>query len=186
MTADKLIWNIVADSDNYRSFRLLDWKRIELIETLGDGKQLADSWESVNVTLYKGDDESEEILPLGDFVRFFGLAINISAFKILRPIISNTVEFLPLKCDIGSYFALNVDWIDCLDVSRSVVKRFESSGRIMRVEKYALNWERLNDVHMFHLPELRMSKLFVSDTFKQVVEANRLQGLIFYPIDQVI
>lgn len=54
----------------------------------------------------------------------------------------------------------------------------------MDVERYAFHLERLKGVHMFNAYDLRMSYLFVYDTFKRLVEANNLQGLIFYPIKQ--
>ncbi len=137
-----------------------------------------------NVALFDYEETDEEHKPLGDFVGFIELAVNTRARSILEPLISQSVEFLPVNIDIGSYYELNVDWIDCLDISSSVVIRFRDGG-IMDVEQYAFNWEHLRDINMFHIKELRSSKLFVSNTFRRVVEANDLRGLIFYPVNSL-
>ena len=177
-----LFWEIVSDVDTYKSFQLLDRRRaLNLLHELSDGKVFSEPWGTVNVTFYRGDDGSDEHKPVGDFVEFIDPAVSVNARSILEPLISNTVEFLPLKTDTGVYFALKVAWIDCLDVDHSIVKRF-STGRIMRVIEYAFHWDRLEDIHIFRLPELRGSSLFVSDKFKEVVKKNKLEGLNFYPI----
>jgi hypothetical protein len=135
----------------------------------------------LNPELYRDEEGEEEKKPIGDFVQLFGPSINLKAKEILEPYIGNTVEFLPLKTDLGTYFTLNVSLVDCLDVSRSELKRFHDGG-IMRVERYAFYENRLKDIHLFHIPEIKGSRWFVSNEFKILVEANSLQGLLFYPI----
>jgi hypothetical protein len=92
------------------------------------------------------------------------------------------VEFLPFETPVGPYYGLHVQYVDCLDISLAEVIRFQSSGRIIEVTKYAFYWEKPEGVHIFRLPELGLSRLFVSDEFKQVVEENGLTGLLFYPV----
>jgi len=55
----------------------------------------------------------------------------------------------------------------------------------MEVTKYAFRWEQLEGIHIFRLPELGTSRLFVSDEFKRKVEENGLTGLLFYPVPLV-
>jgi len=178
-----LFWETITDPNTYQSFQLLDQRRaLNLLDELNrNDKRLSESWKIVDVTFFRGDDGIDEHKPLGDFVDFIGPAVSVKARSILEPLISNTVEFLPLKADTGVYFAMKVHWVDCLDVENSKVKGFDD-GAIMRVIEYAFHWDRLEDIHIFHLPKLCGSSLFVSDKFKEVVEKNKLEGLIFYPI----
>jgi hypothetical protein len=178
------IWNILEDSNTYRLFEFVDRSReMEILYANGRGKRLAGSWDPIKVRLYNGPETDEESKPLGDFTGFIGPAISLRASTILEPYIANTVELLPLNTYIGPYFLLNVDWVDCLDVSHSIVRRFRT-GRIMDVESYSFRWEKLDNIHIFHIPELAMSKLFVSDVFKKIVEDNNLGGLAFYPVTE--
>jgi hypothetical protein len=107
------------------------------------------------------------------------------AVEVFRPILEPYVEFLPLRTEVGDYFALNVEFLDCLDVIHSVIKRAESDGSIMGVDKYAFFQDRIEDVHMFRVTELGLSRLLVSNSFREVYEKNNLKGLLFYPVPLV-
>ena len=60
--------------------------------------------------------------------------------------------------------------------------QFKSSVRIMEVEKYTFHRDHLGEINIFRLQQLGLSRLFVSDEYKRVVEANGLSGLRFYPV----
>ncbi len=78
------------------------------------------------------------------------------------------------------YFAFNVTTtVQALDLDRSELKRFESSGRIMRVIRYCFYPERLKGLTVFKLPELPLQNVFVTDPFVQRVQEGKLVGFNF-------
>ncbi len=109
------------------------------------------------------------------------LVFSSRARKVLQPLIGNYVEFLPLKLegDLEQYAIIKIKQrTDCLDYSRAEVKRFSHSGRVMRVLKFAFKKGSLNNKNFFNIPE-ETAGIFVSDKFKNCVEDNNLEGLIF-------
>jgi hypothetical protein len=106
------------------------------------------------------------------------LVVSEEARKILQPLIGGSVQFLPLICSSGNYAVLKVvDVVDCLDYTRAVVSRFRSSGRVMSIKSYAFKEGCIGDRAIFQLPEL--NTVLVSQRFKDCVDANGLEGLIF-------
>lgn len=185
----RIFWDVILDSNTYRTFTT-GWevdKRLESHDVFKSGQKLGSSWHPIKLELWKGEDaKKEERKPVADFMNS-GLAIKVvsqSAKDVLETLISEQVEFLPFDTPVGMYYGLHVNYVDCLDLPKITAKYF-SDGRVMRVVKYAFHWEKLANKHIFRLPELRLSRLFVSDDFKQTVEKNKLTGLMFYPIPLV-
>lgn len=179
------IWSILEASNDYRSFHVENYaESIVLRNVLRANKRCLPDWKPIKVSLYESPEENEEVKPLGDFVGMADTAISHKAKLVLEGLIDNTVEFLPLDFGPEKYYVLNVDWVDCLDTVHSEVECFRS-GRIMKVLRYAFKWDKLENIHMFYITDLRNSTLFVSDLFKKKVEAERLTGLIFYPVPLV-
>jgi hypothetical protein len=108
-------------------------------------------------------------------------ACSDKAWQIIAPLINNHVELLPLQCELGNYYIVKTERIDCLDYSRAVVERFDDSERVMEVVSYAFKEDCLKDKHLFTIPE-EFATNFVSQTFKDCIEANGLEGLIFRQI----
>lgn len=183
----RIFWRILEDSNRFRTFRstLSSKESLLLLDNLQTNSSLVDKWKPVQVKLAKEKEEKEK--PIADFIAIdlAFRAMSERAKQILTDLIIPQVEFLPFETPVGPYYGLHVKYVDCLDVNRAEVVRFKSSGRIMEVEKYAFYWERLEGIHIFHLPELVYSRLFVSDEFKRVVEENGLTGLLFYPVPLV-
>lgn len=181
-----MIWDVKDDVNNFAEFTLAEKSKIfEMTTLFMEAKSLIASWIPIEVKQYL-ENEFEQIKPPADFTRAFTIpAISTKAMDVLKPLIENNVELLPIKADVGSYSVLNVGVIDCLDVEHSAVERFKSSGRVMDVEKYAFYWDRIANIHMFRIKELGLSQLFVSDLFKTTYENNRLTGLLFHPISLV-
>jgi uncharacterized protein DUF1629 len=102
------------------------------------------------------------------------------AWNALRPLIGYCCEALPIIHPNGKphYLVHVMETIDCLDESRSELKRFTDGG-IMRVRRYAFMPGVLEGKHIFKLPLESGSGLYVDDEFRNVVEANNLKGLIF-------
>jgi hypothetical protein len=181
----KLIWTIHIASDQYRIFKAK--KNIEnlvdLMKISKSGSTFGELWKPIEMEFYGGEKtevEIERTKPVGDFVQgIVTEAVSAKARHIIEPITMKDVEFLPLNTEMGFYYELNVKQVDCLDISNSIVKRFESSGRVMSVIKYRWLEDKLNGINIFRIPELRTSLTFVSDVFKSTVESNNLTGLFF-------
>ncbi len=173
--SENTIWDILIDSNRHRTFDPGDTSHaIELLN-----RPLRYSWKNVDLKLFQYEGEGQK--PLADFMSGFDVpAVSAKAEKIFRSILNQQVEFLPLRTEIGDYFALNVKFIDCLDVVHSAIERAENNGSIIGVDNYAFFPDRLVDINMFRIPQLGLSRLFVSDLFKEVYEENQLTGLIFY------
>ena len=79
---------------------------------------------------------------------------------------------MPLACADAVLAVLNVTTvIDALDLDRSVVARFPSSGRIMNVESHVFRPERLQGVQAFKVPELLRGSVFVNEDVVAHAEA---------------
>lgn len=177
------IYRYKADPDNYA---------VELVEDYSDGdwvissqfnqgRSLASSWEPVE---FRPDTPKGK---LGDFPKPH-LSIPVfseKAWEILRPLIVNDTEALPLIGPSGNYFAINVFRIvDCLDLSCAEVTR-RLDGRVAKVVAYCFKPGCLDGLHMFLLPETSGLEVLVSEDFKNLVGANSLEGLRFVPLNMV-
>lgn len=188
MNKNRRIWIIRVDSEQYRRFKSKEPTEnlVELVNKFQSGTKMGNQWRPIEMNFYDGekrDAKKERKKPIGDFIRGVVVeAVNIKARLIIDPLINTQVEFLPLITDVGNYYEINIGHVDCLDASKSVVQRFESSGRIMKIIKYGFVWEKLEGIHVFHISELRTSLTFVSDDFKKIVEGNKLTGLLFFPV----
>lgn len=173
------IWEIVPDSDLYDCLYLADPSAdyTEIFDTDKLGHQrMRNSWVPVAVKIERKEQS-------GDFPSLPGgipPVFRQQALDILYPLIADSIEVLPLICETEKLYAINVlEVVDCLDHSRSRFKRF-SDGGIMRVEEYVFR-EGCIEKDIFRIPEVDIF-IFVSDTFKMLVEDNELEGLIFRQI----
>lgn len=178
------IWQIQTSGENYKYLKLVN-KEAAWIETNWytwfDGSSLLEKWSSSEIHV----EESPKGIA-GDFPPLTASAIVCSerAANILRPMLNSSAELLPLKGNKEKYFLINVTCvIDCLDMERSILQRFASSNRIMRVLHYAWKSDCLGNTEIFKLPEFVRSYHFVTDKFKQVVESHNLRGLTFLPTE---
>jgi len=183
----RTFWDVLVDCNSYRIFtpQLDVPESLELNEKLKTESISVASWMPLRIELWEGDKpRAEKKKPIADFIDTGLLikAVNPRTRTLVEPLIASQVEFLLFESPFGPYYGLHLRYVDCLDAEHSEVIRFKSSGRIMEVERYSFHWDRLADIHIFHLPELGLSRLFVSDEFKRVVELNGLTGLIFYPV----
>jgi hypothetical protein len=175
-------WIIRIQANQYLSFKgqqdLQFWH--PLFPLYQSGARLKEKWRITYRAAYK-EHPADPDLPPSDFTRgIVAEALNQRARSILMPLIGDQVEFLPFSTPFGFYYDLNSTYLDCLDETRSIVKRLDS-GRIMRIVKYSFHWEKMDGVHIFRITDL-VGTLFVSDTFKKLVETNHLTGLYFDPV----
>ncbi len=136
------------------------------------------NFEKIYPSKYK--DEIDK--PIGDVfsVEVSSFILNERSYKILYPYIKNEVQIFKIKSENDNLYVVNItNIIDCLDYDKSKIKRFPSSGRVMRVIKYAFKTEKLTNAIIFKLPEFPKSISYVTEEFKKVVEENNIKGFKF-------
>ncbi|MCX7841375.1 MAG: hypothetical protein N2559_18220 [Anaerolineae bacterium] len=182
------IWRILPDGNVYRSFHIVGLSPSEVLDInamFRSGRAVRGAWTPMRVELWEY--EGEERKPLGDFpgLAIIPLSISARALKLLHPLVKDNTETLNLITEppLGKFYALNIFFADCLDHSRSVLVRY-TDGEIMDVDKYAFRPNCLEGKHIFRLPEV-WTYVFVDDVFKQAVEQNGLEGLVFYKVPMV-
>lgn len=167
---------ITPDSDVYDFLKILSDNSLDILNCIS-GEKLMDKWSPVPVELVK-------MKLRGDFPSMSGLVtFSEKALQLLKPIIENSVEFLPLECKDGSFYMINILEKATLDLDKAEVKSL-SDGEIIRVKKYAFKKETVIEKQIFTPKEIHYSSPIVSEIFKETVEKNCLKGLIFKNIWQ--
>ena len=136
------------------------------------------NFEKIYPSKYK--DEIDK--PIGDVfsVEVSSFILNERSYKILYPYIKNEVQIFKIKSENDNLYVVNItNIIDCLDYDKSKIKRFPSSGRVMRVIKYAFKIEKLKNATIFNLPDFPKGISYVTEEFKKVVEENNIKGFKF-------
>lgn len=140
------------------------------------GQSIASSWQPAAMEVNTSGG------PLSDFpMDTVPPKLSKRAWDVLRPLIGKAVEALPVATPFGTYFALNVlDVIDCLDYPRSEFTYYPASmgGEMHRIIKYHLKSSLIRDKPIFKIPE-EMTKVIVSEEFKELVVGASLEGLDF-------
>ena len=132
--------------------------------------------------IYPSKYKDELDKPIGDVFSITpsSYIMNEKAYKILYPYLKSHSQIFKINNNGTIFYVINVtDLIDCLDYDNSEIKRFPSSGRIMRVIKYVFKNEKLKNVTIFKLPEFPKAISYVTEEFKNVVEENNIKGFKF-------
>ena len=175
------VYILRADSNRYQTLvpvRADTWQE-ELARF--DGTPFGTSWSPVDVQVSHEDEKNKDLLP-SDFPSLIPYIPVFSrrAIEVLGDLLQGNGEILPLNCTEGVYFAFNVTRIvDALDTSRSQLKLFQSTGRIMRVIRYEFLTDKLSSFTIFKLPQFDKSEVFVTDGFVQRVQEHNLTGFVF-------
>ncbi len=120
--------------------------------------------------------------PIGDIfsIEVSSFILNEYAFNILFPYLKEHSQIFRIKNQNSIFYVINVtDVIDCLDYDKSEIKRFPSSGRVMRVIKYSFIKDKLKNATIFKLPEFVKTNCYVTKEFKNAVEENHIKGFKF-------
>lgn len=140
-----------------------------------DGTKRSDTWVPIDVQVIE-DRRKSDTPGLSSGVP----VLSPRAIEVLKDLMGDKVEILPLRCRKGEYYAINVlDVLDCIDYEKAEFERFESSGRIMLFNKYAFNPDCVNGKHIFKIVDEPVRRPFVSDEFRNRVLDNELVGFKF-------
>lgn len=168
------IWILDCDVDTYEN---LTWKMgldINFVQSF-DGKEKMKDWNPVQVKrMY--DREFSNTPGLSPHIPVF----DEKAINVLSDLLMGNAEILPLDCEDGIFFAINViNVIDCIDYGRSKYKTFRDGKRIMRFISYAFDEEKIKGMYLFKIKDEPLKRPFVSDEFRKRVVDSNLTGFKF-------
>ena len=116
-----------------------------------------------------------------------GLVCDTEAKEVIRELIEDHVEFLPLayyagfekKASDSKYSAINVlKILDCLDSKKTEFGRWP----LKTIKKYVFKPHCIGETPIFKLPIHNRVTTYVTDEFKQLVEDHHLTGLEFHKV----
>lgn len=163
-------------------FELCHPERQEDFETLNitiDGTPRSETWRSPPMRLVRED--RGKVLAESDspWLGSHALVFRRPALGDLEALLRSCGELLPIACSDPDLVIFNATRVlDALDEQASGILRF-SSGRIMRITRYAFRPDVTLGVDLFKIPSLRVSPTYVSQRFVERVEASGLRGLVF-------
>ena len=120
------VFELAPDCNRYQNLVFASKKDWAILDQFDEGR-LIQSWTPPSVKVLR-DDKFNRNLPPGDFPH---LAVAVPVFSlravnVLRGMLEENGQILPLSCTEGEYYAFNVTtFIDALDESHSEVKRFK-------------------------------------------------------------
>ena len=164
----------------YRAFETQEeggWQALRF-----DGEPVAD-WRPVE--LVPSTHHTEEGKPVGDAFPVWPGAVIVGerCYRLISPYLGDSAQVLPAAWGSETAYVLNVTRvIDCLDEERSKLKRFPSTGRVMRIEEYAFDKALVEDEVIFKIPEEAPAHPYVTDKLKAVIERNGIRGFKFVPV----
>lgn len=103
------------------------------------------------------------------------------ALQVLGSLLVNQAEPLPLLNPNKRMYAINViEMVDALDYEHSDIEWIEGHPGVLNdVRKFVFKPEAFAGSIIFKIPEYKKLLVFVTDVFKEVVEANKLNGFSF-------
>jgi hypothetical protein len=176
-----VLYQYYPDSDSFNGIGLRPEDR-HVIKIRHDNQPVSLEWQPISVRGFSDNPGVEGDFPsLSDYNEI--PVFSHRAWSVLYPLIGYCCEALPIVHPSGDqYYIVHVmDEIDCLDESRSEVKRY-SDGGIMKVTKYAIRTDAVKGTHIFKLPRKIGGTLLVDNMFRELVEAHGLKGLLFVPL----
>jgi hypothetical protein len=150
-----------------------------------DGTPWGDTWVPVPVTIEHAHDGRRAKNRDGDFPSMAAAypAVSERALNVLRPLIGDVVEILPLQHPTDRYYIVHVlQVLECLDEDKSEGFR-GSKGQLLSVDKYVWKPGVIDETkHIFKIKGLELSWPFVSEAFKRLVDEHGLLGFGFLEI----
>ena len=169
------IWQLSFDVENFDMVKPLYEYSVNVLQSF-DGRSHTSDWTTLEVTKIEKSD-----LPMGDAHNFtFFPIVSKNALDILFPLISESVEILPVDFSGTVFYGLNVITVlDAIDYAKSEYKTFRDGKRIMAFQKYCFKSDVVKNVHIFKITDEKTRRAFVSEQFKRKVEETNLTGFCF-------
>lgn len=108
------------------------------------------------------------------------LVLREPGFNVLGELLLSCGEFLPVDSSDRLWLFHPTVWAEAVDIDRSDIVRFPSSGRVMTIPKLVFAEEKLPDVPAFVLVPTR--QLYFRSSFVDAVIRDRLTGRRFVQV----
>lgn len=148
------------------------------------GQSMLSWWTPFKVWL-RENSADDHLQVLGDFPRFTSgsLAMTTRARDALEDFLWQRGEFLELETYLPLVLWNCTNVIDALDQSRTRGIRFPNGVGFISVAKYVMRGNRIDDEHIFKVPERIGSDLFISDAMGDAILEHGLTGLLLEPVE---
>ncbi|WP_437738931.1 imm11 family protein [Sorangium sp. So ce1335] len=150
-----------------------------------DGQRKSSSWRPIRMKRLKVTEQGRPLEP-SDFPACSGgdvLILDRAARDRIGWHLERYGELLPLLCDGGDFWALNVTrLVDALDENNSELLRASDTGAILMVRKHAFRAAALERAELFKVPQMVCGLIYVTDPFVELVRASGLKGLDFVQV----
>lgn len=168
------IWILDCDVDNYENLTCKKKLDIDYIQTF-DGAEKIKDWSPMQVKrMY--DREFSNSPGFSPHIPVF----DEKAINVLADLLIGNAEILPLDCEDGNFYAINViNVMNCIDYEKSKYKTFRDGKRIMRFTKYVFDEKKIVGVNLFKTKDEPLKRPFVSEEFRKRVVENQLTGFKF-------
>jgi hypothetical protein len=91
---------------------------------------------------------------------------------------------LKLTCRDAKIYAVKTVIVDCLDYSKSKIKKYPRLPWLPGIIEHAVfKPSCLEGIHIFRLHTWELGGVWVSDMFKNIVEKEKLEGAYFIPVE---
>lgn len=175
-TSPAEVYTLAFDANRYAGLLCVDENDLNLLVDRFDGAPMGSGWQAIEM-LWQTEENG---LPIPDFgtIAGGGLVFNARALEALDDLLEGRGELLPLQVEGGNdYYAFNITRLsDALDEERSRFKRFEDTGRIMRILRYEFDAGRLASETIFKIQQKPRSHEYVTASFRKRVEEAGLTG----------
>lgn len=127
--------------------------------------------------------ERGKVLRVSDFPACSGgdmLIINRRARDKIGSQLEKYGELLPLSCEDGDFWALNVTClIDALDEYKSKILRSSDTKEMLTIQKHVFRPAVLRGAVLFKLPQMVRGLIYVTNHFVELIMSSGLVGLEF-------
>lgn len=168
------IWHLDFELDKFDNLVPINELSLDEIHSF-DGSSKKEQWTPIKVKKM----ENKELSNAPGFYSHIPVFDKVT-IEIVRDLIKNSVEILPLLCFEGEFYAINVtEVLDGINYNKAQFKTFRDGKRIMRFIKYEFLKSVITGKHIFKIVDEPLRRPFVSDEFKKRIIDNNLRGFKF-------
>lgn len=173
------IYSVIPDFDHFDTCSLDRGPSIFRF----NGRSVENDWTPLRVKRYNEG-------PLGSFISHLGrdaIILEKSAIDKLYPLMRN-VEILPLNCNFGDYWVVNVlDVLRCVNYDQSNYRTLagkcaDGRPRIYWFDKIAFFPECIEGYHIFKTVDCPAGAIYVDDEFVGEVKKHGITGFSFQAV----
>ena len=170
------IWKLDCDVDHYENLASCGYFDLDLMQSF-DGRSKINNWTPLKVEPMYSRKRAFSNTP--GFLSHIPV-FDEKAVSVLKDFLNGNAEILPLDCNVGKFYAINVtNVIDCIDYEKSTYKTFRDGKRIMSFSEYVFDTDKVPTADLFKLKDEPLKRPFVSDNFKNAVAQSGLTGFKF-------